>query len=191
MNTPLETPDEIRRRIWQELGRASLDRHHAWRTPVLATAADDGGVDARTVVLRSADAALTTLAFYTDQRSRKVADIAQRPDAMLVFWCNRLHWQLRVRARVSAQTSGPEVDALWQRVRQSPSAGDYLSPVAPGTPRADAHGMPQPASNLSHFTVLTAKVTEIDWLELGRSGHRRARMLTDASLPGAWEWLTP
>jgi hypothetical protein len=186
MNTPLENPDEIRHRIWRELGRASQDRHHAWRTPVLATEAEGGGVDARTVVLRRVDAALGTLVFFTDQRSRKVADIAQHPGAVLVFWSDRLRWQLRVRALASAQTSGTEVDALWQRVGQSSSAEDYLAPVAPGTPRADAQRTQQPVSDLSHFTVLTAQVTEMDWLELGRAGRRRAQVL-----PDAWEWLTP
>lgn len=189
MNTRLDTPDEIRQRIWRELGRASLDRHHAWRTPVLATATDDGGVNARTVVLRRVDAALGTLVFFTDQRSRKVADIAHHPGAMLVFWSDRLRWQLRALVHVSVQTGGPEVDALWQRVRQSASATDYLSPVAPGTPRADAVGTLEPLEpsvESSHFTVLTALVTEMDWLELGRAGHRRARVL-----PDAWEWLTP
>jgi len=186
MKTLLETPLEIRLRIWRELVRASQDRHHAWRTPVLATAADDGGVNARTVVLRRVDADLGTLVFFTDQRSRKVADISHCSSAMLVFWSDRLRWQLRARVHVSVQASGPEVDALWQRVSQSASAADYLSPLAPGTPRVNAVGPSEPWVEASHFTVLTAQVTEMDWLELGRAGHRRARVL-----PDAWTWLTP
>ena len=202
MKAPLESPDDIRQHIWRELSRASHDRHHAWRTPVLATATDDGGVNARTVVLRGVDAALGTLVFYTDARSGKVAELAHQPIGMLVFWCGRLHWQLRVRVRLTVHTSGPEVESLWQRVRQSASAGDYLAPVAPGTPRVEATGsptqadavdaaqasvcLPEPLGEVTHFTVLTAQVTEMDWLELGRAGHRRARVQ-----PDAWTWLTP
>ncbi|MBH1986228.1 MAG: pyridoxamine 5'-phosphate oxidase family protein [Burkholderiales bacterium] len=135
--------------------------------PVLATATEDGGVDARTVVLRRVDAALGTLVFFTDQRSRKVADVGHRPSAMLVFWRNRLRWQLRALVHVSVQGSGPEVDALWQRVRRSASSADYLSPAAPGTPRADAVGLSKPLVEASYFTVLPAQVTEMDWLVLG------------------------
>lgn len=194
MKARLESPDDIRQHIWRELSRASHDRHHAWRTPVLATATDVGGVNARTVVLRGVDAALGTLVFYTDARSGKVAELAHQPIGMLVFWCGRLHWQLRVRVQVTVHTSGPEVEALWQRVRQSASAGDYLAPEAPGTPRVEARGTPTQASvcqpeslgEATHFTVLKAQVTEMDWLELGRAGHRRARVQ-----PGAWTWLTP
>jgi pyridoxamine 5'-phosphate oxidase len=82
---PLQTPQEIRHRIWQELVRASQDRHHAWRTPVLASVGRDGAANARTVVLRHADAADQTLRIYTDRRSPKLSEIATDPHALFVF----------------------------------------------------------------------------------------------------------
>lgn len=85
MKVDFQTCQEIRQQIWKELGRASQDRHHAWRTPVLATTGQDGTVNARTVVLRSVDQAGQTLQFFTDQRSPKVAEIANEPKAMFVF----------------------------------------------------------------------------------------------------------
>lgn len=183
MKTPFETPEAIRHQIWKELGRASLDRHHAWRTPVVASVGADGAVNARTVVLRGVDAATGRLQIYTDARSAKVAELALSPHAMFVFWSPRLGWQLRVRVTVTTHTTGPEVAAVWERVRQSPSAGDYLAAKAPGTP-LDHSGMD--ASATPHLAVLAAQVLEIDWLELDREGHRRARLTQDT-----WEWLTP
>jgi pyridoxine/pyridoxamine 5'-phosphate oxidase len=56
MKHGLDTSQDIRQQIWKELGRASVDRHHAWRTPVLATVGCDGSPNARTVVLRKVDA---------------------------------------------------------------------------------------------------------------------------------------
>ncbi len=41
MKNHLQTPNEIRPQIWKELGRASQDRHHEWRTPVLASVDPD------------------------------------------------------------------------------------------------------------------------------------------------------
>ena len=181
-----ETPEDIRQQIWKELGRASQDRHHAWRTPVLATAAPDGGVNARTVVLRGVDEALGTLVVFTDARSPKVSELGHQPQALLVCWSARLNWQLRVQVQMSVATSGPQVEALWQRVKQSAAATDYLQPVAPGTPQTGPARHSEAPSAAHHFAVLTAKVTEMDWLELGREGHRRARVL-----PGSWQWLTP
>ncbi len=176
-----------------ELGRATQDRHHAWRTPVLATTAEDGLPQARTVVLREADANTAHLRFYTDGRSAKVSQLSDRPDAVLVFWSKRLNWQLRVRVSVTALTTGPLVESVWARVRQSAAAGDYLSHLAPGTALSAATPTEvrsiaaQPTEPRRHHVgVLDAQVQEMDWLELARGGHRRARLSADT-----WEWLTP
>ena len=59
--------DQLAERLWQELVRAPHDRHHDWRTPVLATQGlGDSGPQARAVVLRHADAKLWRLRVYTE-----------------------------------------------------------------------------------------------------------------------------
>jgi pyridoxine/pyridoxamine 5'-phosphate oxidase len=191
MKIHLQTPEEIRPQIWKELGRASLDRHHEWRTPVLASADAKGLPDARTVVLRQVDAVAAQLTFYTDSRSPKVAQLQAQASAVLVFWSARLNWQLRVRVTCSVITSGPEVEALWQGVQQSAAAGDYLSPLppgavlSPGSGTADAAKANAPAPTHS-FALLRVQVLHMDWLELSRDGHRRAQLSANS-----WEWLTP
>jgi len=196
MKIHLQTPEEIRPQIWKELGRASQDRHHEWRTPVLASIDADGWPDARTVVLRQVDALAGQLTFYTDSRSPKVPQLQAQAQAMLVFWSARLGWQLRVRVVCTVITAGPEVDALWQGVKQSAAAGDYLSPLPPGavlsqssgtanveTASVDPANAPEPAHS---FTILRAQVLQMDWLELSREGHRRAQLSATT-----WAWLTP
>lgn len=190
MDTFLEAPDDIRQQIWKELGRAVHDRHHAWRTPVLATATDDAGVNARTVVLRRVEAKQSILEIYTDQRSAKVGELRAQPRACLVFWSPRLHWQLRAQVDCGIQTEGAEVASRWQTVRQTRSAGDYMTPLAPGTALAKNQDViADPVAQVpdeNHFAILQARVVEIDWLELGRSQHRRARLVGES-----WQWLTP
>jgi hypothetical protein len=186
MKKDFQAPLEIRQQIWKELGRASQDRHHAWRTPVLATAGQDGAVNARTVVLRGVDAVRQTLQIYTDRRSSKLCELVKEPNAMFVFWSARLHWQLRVRVSIANLTSGSEVEAHWQRVQQTAAAGDYLGPLAPGSPRPEAHSPCRLPFHTNHFALLIAQVLEIDWLELGREGHRRALLSEDR-----WQWLIP
>ncbi len=186
MNTELQSPQDIRQQIWKELGRASQDRHHARRTPVLATVGADGAANARTVVLRAVDAPRQSLRIYTDARSPKVGELVNESNALFVFWSARLSWQLRVRVAVSIDTEGPEVQALWQQIRQSASAGDYLGAMAPGSPCLDEHMNASQTQDVNHFALLSATVLEMDWLELGRGGHRRARLRADT-----WQWLTP
>jgi pyridoxamine 5'-phosphate oxidase len=189
-----------------ELGRAALDRHHEWRSPVLATIARSGTPNARTVVLRKTDAAAHSFDFYTDSRSPKVAELIAQPCATLLFWSTRLNWQLRARVTITVDTSGEQVEAVWAKVKQSRAAGDYLTVAAPGdklsaagSAAANAHADSSDDSYADanadssanrqpthHLAILNARVDEIDWLELSRNGHRRARL---SSVD--WEWLTP
>lgn len=191
MKTQPHTPEDIRSQIWKELARASLDRHHEWRTPVLASADTDGLPDARTVVLRQVDAQAGHLTFYTDSRSPKVAQLQAQASAMLVFWSARLSWQLRVRVVCSVISSGPEVEALWQKVQQSAAAGDYLSTLPPGAvlPPGGAAGpetSSDPNNRAHNFALLHAQALQMDWLALSRDGHRRAQLSANT-----WAWLTP
>ena len=186
MNYSLHEPQDIRQQIWKELGRASVDRHHAWRTPVLATVDCDGLPNARTVVLRKVDTNQQTLCFYTDARSAKVSELTKEPKAALTFWSARLNWQLRVKVAISVATEGPELQALWQRIQQSATAADYMATEAPGTERPAGFSIAQTLSGDHHFALLNAQVLQMDWLELCHGAHRRARLSADT-----WQWLVP
>lgn len=165
----LELPtDHLVARLWQELTRAPHDRHHEWRTPVLATQGiDQSGPQARTVVLRHADAPLWSLRVCTDARSPKCSELVVQPLAQLTFWSKRLNWQLRVSALATVEFEGEQVNAAWERVRQSRACADSL--------------------RVHHLAILNFKVSSMDWLALSKDGHRRAR-LTPA---GVLEWLVP
>ena len=163
--------DQLESRVWTELVRAVVDRHHEWRTPVLASVDADGAPQARTVVLRRADPAARVLEVFTDRRTPKVAQLRTAPRAVVVFWSNRLHWQLRVQARAEVLVDGPAVHQAWARLAQGSSAADYLAPRAPGTPLSVEAGE---ADDGHHLAVLRFEVVSLDWLALRREGHRRA-----------------
>jgi hypothetical protein len=206
MDTPrLDDLAEIEAAVWRELERAvhGRDRHqpgaqaHAWRVGVLATR-DGDGVDARSVVLRELDSATRTLLVYTDARSPKARQIAQHPQGTLVLWSAALGWQLRLRVALTLETSGLAVLSRWARLKLTPAAHDYLSPLPPGTaidgPQGgpvEGHTAPHAAAHPSresreHFAVIAAEVRAIDWLELDARGHRRA--VFDG---GPARWVTP
>ena len=154
---------------------------------MLATVCKNSLVNARTVVLRAVDPIQGQIQIFTDARSPKVTEIGDTSNAVFVFWSTKLSWQIRVRVDISVLTTGPAVAALWERVKQSASAGDYLSPSAPGSLlSSDASESVEIGHAEPNFAVLNAQVREIDWLELARTGHRRARLTSDS-----WEWLTP
>ena len=126
------SPDHLPTRLWQELTRATHDRHHDWRTPILATQGiDQSGPQARTVVLRHADASAWSLRVYTDARSPKCAELMAQPLTQLTSWSKRLNWQLRVSALATIDFDGEQVKAARERIRQSRASADYLSRVPP------------------------------------------------------------
>lgn len=183
----LATLDEIEAAVDQELAAAVHHKSHPWRVGVLATTDGDTG-DARSVVLREWDAAQRSLLIYTDARSPKVEQLAAHPLGTLVLWSERLGWQLRLRVKLELQTAGLAVSSRWARLKMTPAAHDYLSPLPPGTTlgHAHPHGPPPVRESRSHFAVMLARVQAIDWLELHAEGHRRARFDGHGA-----RWLTP
>jgi len=183
MDTPrLTVLREIEAAVWRELAQCVDDRAHAWRVGVLATT-DGEMAHARSVVLREWDAASRTLTVFTDSRSPKVREIEAHPQGMLVLWSERLGWQLRLRVQLAIETAGLRVSSRWARMKMSPGAQDYLSPLPPGSPLVHAV---QTRESRGHFAVATAQVLSADWLELHAEGHRRA--LFDAE---GGRWVAP
>lgn len=168
--------------VWQELERAAQQRGHAWRTLALATV-DGERAEARTIILRETRAHERRLNFYTDARSPKLAQIQAHPLGTLLAWSSELGWQLRMRVRLTPHVAGLAVASHWARLKSSPAAQDYLSPVAPGEPVETFevnHG------SREHFALVEAQVLEIDWLELHPEGHRRAVFDADGG-----RWVQP
>ena len=206
----LQTLPEIEAAVWRELVRAARVKQHAWRTAVLASVADSaGGADgdnnaadagsasgssraagpvpeARTVVLREVDAAARYLVIFSDARAGKVAQLAARPQGLIVMWSAALNWQLRLRVSVEVHVDGLAVTSRWATLRASPAARDYLAPSAPGEVLDPQAAAPLIGTEREHFAVLMARVQAIDWLELHPAGHRRAGFDAMGS-----RWLAP
>lgn len=180
---PAEDLATIRTRVWAELAHAAATRGHPWRTPVLATVGGSAGCDARTVVLREVQADQRELLFYTDARSPKAAQIAAHPAAVMVMWSSELGWQLRLGVALAMEATGLAVSSRWARLKMTPAAQDYLSPLPPGSPLA--HPAPERGTR-EHFALVTALVHSIDWLSLDPTGHRRARFDAEGA-----RWVQP
>ena len=173
----------IQRSIWNELEKAISNRHHGWRTPVLATIDQTGLPDARTVVLREVDTKNQKLTIYTDKRSPKVSQILQQPDVALVFWCAQLNWQLRIQASAKLCDNQDRINQVWQQVRSTAGASDYLSIQAPSSPLYHQGAL---AEDQHALCVVELHIQFIDWLSLSHQGHKRARLENNQLT-----WLTP
>ncbi|MEP7294568.1 MAG: pyridoxamine 5'-phosphate oxidase family protein [Burkholderiales bacterium] len=169
----LATLPEIEAAVWEQLAAAVGETAHEWRTPVLATVNGEAA-DARTVVLREVDAREKQFLFYTDERAGKVAQVLNHPHGTVVMWSRKLSWQLRCHVRLAVEMSGLSASSRWARVRLTPAAQEYLSAMPPGTPLPDVIHRAGGEVPRDYFSVISAEVESIDWLELHRDGHRRA-----------------
>jgi pyridoxamine 5'-phosphate oxidase len=173
MTERLATLDAIEAAVWEQLVGAAKDKAHPWRTAVLATVHGEMA-DARLIVLREVDARQKQLLFYTDERAGKVAQLLNHPLGTMVMWSRELGWQLRCRVRLNVEMSGLAASSRWARIRLSPAAQDYLSPLPPGAPLPGSVVPTHEPVARDYFAVIDATIESLDWLELHPDGHRRA-----------------
>ena len=177
--------DDLFAQVWLRLLRGVNDRHAPGRHPTLAPISPSGWPEARTVVLRAADARAAVLDVHTDLRSPKMAALCAMPRAALHIWDQSAHLQIRISADVSI-LSGDAVAAIWEKV-PDPSRNSYGTEPAPGQPIFAALDYSKPADPAS-FAVLRCTVRRMDILHLGPH-HRRAEFTRASKWAG--QWLAP
>lgn len=100
--------------IWQHL----VVGNGAWRTPVLASTKSGGGADARTVVLRLVTPAERELVFFTDRRSRKLAQLQADPAVCLVVYDDERRLQARFYGRAIREHESTALNAWWEALAE-------------------------------------------------------------------------
>ncbi|MGJ8622734.1 MAG: pyridoxamine 5'-phosphate oxidase family protein [Yoonia sp.] len=180
-----ETHDGLWAKAWSILGRGVADARHPARRPTLATVSPTGWPEARTVVLRGADAKAQLVTLHTDLYSDKIKSLDANPRAALHIWVPQQNLQIRLQGEVTV-ASGAKVRPFWDNIPDHARQSYGVIPP-PGTPIANALDYvkdPDPAT----FAVLTCTLTHIDLVHLG-DDHRRVSY----SRGGDWQgqWLSP
>jgi hypothetical protein len=182
-------PSEVWQDTWARLVRATRDRRHAFRHPTVATHCPRRGVRCRTVVLRHAEPQDARLTLYTDRRSGKLEALESQPSLSWCFYDGRRRVQVRAESRAMVHVGDAVARAAWDRQGCAARALYAIEP-APAT-RLAAGESPRfregDDAGFETFAVVECTVWELDWLYLGRKGHRRIRFgLQDGGWQGAW-----
>ncbi|PSR14561.1 MAG: hypothetical protein DA408_05260 [Bacteroidetes bacterium] len=185
---------------WQQLQQAPHQRKHPWRTPALASLEEAPTVGIRTVVLRRAIPTDRVLRFFTDGRSGKMKAVAAGHPLSWLFYHPQKEIQLRI-------VGWPQVlppaaaDEVWSQLSVAGRSA-YAATAAPGSssslpsdslpPDFFSRPLNQTEAARANFRVIDTVVHSLEFLQLHRQGHRRARFSWDADQAG-WvgEWLVP
>lgn len=182
---------EINVENWRQLVRATVDKKHAFRFATLGTIASDGP-RIRMIVLREANFQQRCLTFYTHYLSPKVKQLSVEKAVSCLFWNDRHMVQLRMQGQAQVHYQDSISELHWGKVPEF-RRFEYTNPVAPGfeIDAADEIRQHQGAAETTHyFAVIRVFIDQIDWLKLGRAGHKRASFQWTAE---AWQgsWVLP
>ena len=183
-------------RLWSCLESGVGGQRSPFTMLQAATLGLDGAPKVRTIVLRQVSRADRLLSFHTDVRSEKVAELRRDPRIAIVANDLDALVQIRVEGVASMCDDDAQRRAIWQSSRPH-TLLLYRAPLPPGTPiesPEEAHiaasqspGAAPADDGYQNFCLLHVTVTRIDWLELARTGHRRAVFdLNDDGYEGGW-----
>ncbi|MEM8582789.1 MAG: hypothetical protein AAGF87_00905 [Bacteroidota bacterium] len=188
---------QIKEAVWSELIKASHQKKHAWRTPIMGNLSDDR-TRLRTIVLRKSNINGRSLRFYTDRRSAKWPAVKDAAIFSLLFWDPRKSWQVHAQGNpkiLDAQTT----DQIWSGLPVY-SRSSYATLEAPGDNLlAAADGLPESFFDRKkadteyarpNFGVFELVIDYFEFLQLSRNGHRRAKFSWHEK---DWkgEWVVP
>lgn len=181
--------------VWTCLREGAAPGRSPYSIAQMATVGTGGTAKVRYVVLRQASEDSNEVAFHTDVRSSKVAEIRTNPKVALVTADLEANIQIRLEGKASIITNGPVKRAAWDASRDH-SLVLYRNPLAPGT-EIDHPSDSQPGNDptdhedgYENFCVIVISVTRVDWLDLSVNEHERASLTREGS---DWygTWVAP
>jgi hypothetical protein len=185
------TLEACREDAFRRLAQALTDRASAFHAPTLATLAEDGAPEARTMVLRGFDPVRRTLRLHTDARSAKLAGIVRDGRCQLHGYDAAAKLQLRLSGSLTVHAFDALADEAWAGSRET-SRMCYAAAEGPGTPVPEPPPAPRDGvGGRANFRAVVMRFDRLEWLHLAAAGHRRARFVWhDDGAPEA-TWLAP
>lgn len=190
--------NDVLDRVWGQFEVAADDPGHPFRTLTFGTAKEDVP-HLRTVVLRDADSDTRQLAFHSDRRAQKIADIDANERVSWLGWAPETSEQVRLHGTATVHTDDDVADAYWA-AEDPASLAVYIRSDEPGTPLDAPGGGGQMVeegdvsradveAGRAHFALVRTVIDKIDWLHLHADGHYRARFQFDndtQAFDGTW-----
>lgn len=187
---------DIEAAAWNKLADAAQEPRSGYRYLTLCSIDADLRPQARTVVLRCVDRSVRDLAFHTDIRSPKWAELMSNPQATVLGYCAETRTQLRLAGTATLFPIGTDrADKAWSTLPPW-TRGTYA-----GGPPGDERAFDAPAEIVvpsgegdghNVFGVVTFRATSLDWFQLRRQDNRRAKFqYAETGDLVSGQWINP
>lgn len=163
----------IFQQIKNELVNGSVKKGHPFKYFAFGTV-EDNNPRLRTVVLRKVYPDMTLL-FYTDERSKKVAQIQNENRVCALFYHPKKLIQVQIEGLAHIQENPEMLRRIWQNIPPS-SKKDYTSVFPPGLP-INGHENVEYLSDQHHFCMIEIIPQRIEYLRLKRPNHIRLEFI--------------
>lgn len=191
---------EILKTIWKNLDLGVIDRNHPFHLPVFGTI-NKAEPDLRIVVLRRFWRKSPCLAFHSHIGSPKIEQIKNNPKVYWLFYHPEEKLQVRIKATAQIHTDDELVNEQWLATELF-SRRCYIGAAPTQVSEKPTSGLPEDLidrkpsrdeseSGRANFVVVTAKIEEIDCLEMNVRGHRRSLFIWKSDGKLETKWLTP
>jgi pyridoxamine 5'-phosphate oxidase len=184
-------------RIWEYLNSGAGPGRSPLTLMQAATVGLDGSPQVRTIVLRKANEASSSISFVSDARSPKVAELIRDPRISLVGYDPEANVQIRLNGQALIQAKGPETRAAWNTF-QDHTLMLFRKPLAAGTPiqfPAEGHVKstgepPQGHDGYENLALIEVSLTCLEWLDVSGQDHER---VVYRRSEGHWagSWIAP
>lgn len=141
---------------------------HPYRYVNLSTTIENK-VFQRMVVFRKIEGNIITV--YTDSRTPKVEQLKQNANASLLFWDYKCMTQIQLQGTATIDFN--KDPSIWNGMRDK-AKEDYTAKLTPGSEISSSNEI-QFLENENYFCKLHFKITNIDYLQIGKPNHTRAQ----------------
>ncbi len=179
--------NEILSSLRNEIKFGYLKRKHPFRYFSLGSSINQK-INQRTVVLRNLSED-DEIYIYTDYRSQKIKEFSANKNASALFYHPKKLLQIHMQGKIQIITSGKEYEKEWQKV-QGNSKKDFVTELPPGEPINNPDEVKYKEEQ-HHFCLLKLQIQQIEYLQLKRPNHIRARYTKNEKNEWEGEFLNP
>ncbi|SEL83153.1 Pyridoxine/pyridoxamine 5'-phosphate oxidase [Aquimarina amphilecti] len=154
--------------IVADLKTAVANNKHAFRYFTLATSDFNNTPRLRTVVLRNIDDQLN-LMVYTDERSKKIANIQANNRVSLLFYDQNRLLQIAIKAKAEIINDQQSLETIWKQI-PSKSRNDYTTELSPGVEIKNPDDINY-LEGKHYFSAIKLIPMRIEYLRLTRPNH--------------------